>query len=1613
MPAPHPSPTLDFIHARLPAWMHSATPGQRDLLQRRVQDSVNAARRVREVLAQVQDVDSFCRPLLIEALASWYPDTPLPAPEQGIVQRRDPVRESTWLEAALQNFDANEPISLHVSAQDLRPLPLDSARFVKGVRNLDLGWRYQNHLREHLDNDDYRGRLLQQDRSAFAAELLLAVLERRIDSRGQMLGDAVLSGQFDLPMADGQSRRLQCAYLSVFGIPLHGPLLIRLEPRDATEPCLLYLPGAPGESLHQYPSMQALGSALTRKLWKADVRRYFAGFVSHKQFTLFATRLRQALYPLYPYSTVQHDPVLEKGQAISWLERAFPSPHSIWQPTLDKNARLPWTCGLWSGDPFAARARHNVVRALADAATLAVPVAERNAAAQRERLEGWLQLGLNVANLAGLFVPALGTVMMVVGAAQVVDEFLDGVHALNEGDSDAAIAHLFGVFDSLITFAALGAAARYVEVEGPLQDWHLLEHQGRQRLWNGDTTLFAANRPWPSGTNVSADGLLHWQGRQWLEIDAKAYALGRDTDARWRLNNPAGTHTVAPALRGHSASVPVFEHENPLAWDRQTLLRRLTPISTGLDDANLERALRCSGYSEAEVRQRVVDHQPLPALLLDSLQTQGASGLSDAVPLGPEAEVLARHFPSLSERVRSELLASAQHDDLRQLQRSQRLPLAIGESARLYLRNARLNRALSAFQLDTGAYADRDLIVLRQLQRLPGWSGNTRVELREQRLAGRLLAAAGPQEGACKVIVRDGGRYRPFDETGLTLGNDTDLFQALLQALPDAERVTLSIDIHQPQRLSDALFDLAANDREGCAQALGMQPIRPLLRLPMRQPGDPRLGYRLSGRGRGWVDPDALFDELYPSTPEDDRQALRNHLRQQAGTAPHAFSRLLLELREDYRRLNSALELWVEEPHTPPLENPEARRTARIAFAQSIRQAWRREAPMHGLGGFDRLVLHLNANRVGRLPNLPGPLTQVRSLSLVNLDGGQTSNLGGFLEAFGAVRHLDLSSCLLGRLPTQLGRLGALESLMLAENLIDLQIAENVEVIARLTRLRQLNLTDAISNLPVTALQRWAQLPRLEALQIESNNLNLDAAQLQALEQWPALRALSLRDNSIHLTVQSRDALARLNRLEQLYLSDNPLELSPVFTGWTRLELLDLQDTSIFEWPVGLTALLDQRPLRLRQIDLSDNLLTELPPLAGTQFAQAAAAEEGTLYNFDSNPLDEQSLQRLTDAGLSASPDYPMQNGWYFDWPMDLLDHVSDTAEHPQWQPLYALFARMPDTAEYQQHPAQVIQRMQQVVRLLSEPVQPGAEGGWGRAELLQQISARLEDAAQTCVDQASLLFQQTETDVLMWHMFSHAGPSADDAQALLGSALGVLRQHLLDERIARLYDARVARRRALAEPGDTGMATELPPLHPDDDLDDASLGAANFLIDEIEIQLDARRRLQARLGLPPQPQAIAFGYLAQLSEATVERLGAAVLAEVDAQRFSDWAVQQPLWRDWIQRLHQPAFQAQEQAWEGAVDYHSSLSEATEQVGAYEGAVVAEPYLVALEQHLGDIPGLRWRVDGVVQRVDLVSGRYANEGEVYRRASELLVSSRAIALDGLVREITWAMVDRG
>ncbi|HEK1686407.1 TPA: hypothetical protein SMR42_002780 [Pseudomonas putida] len=1602
--SPNLSPPAATLHQHLPTWLLHATPQQRALLQRRIRESLRATRRLRERFAHVQPVEAFCNAGLQNALAHWYPGAALPDPTLATLRTREPLHDSSWLEAAMQNFEAGTQVSLYAGKPVTAPLPLDSEQFVKGARNLDLGQRYQDHLHEHLDNDQYRLQLAEQDRAAFAAELTLARMKGLVDSRGEMLGEAAIAGIDELNIAPGRSRRLQCSFLSLFGFALHGPLLLRLQPQGGNEPCLLYLPGAKQDAVRQFPSLQAMGQALTRKLWDNDYRTFFSGYVSQANYPAYAARLRTVLFPSYPYTTLYpRTPVLERGESISWLRQAFPPRNSIWQQTLDKNARLLWDQAPWQGEVFAARARQQVLRVLDDAATLAIPVARREAAVQRARVEHWLSLGLTVANVAGLFLPALGAVMLVVGAAQVVEEFLDGVHAANEGDADAAVEHLFGVLESLVQFAALGAAAGYAEVEGPLEGWHLIEHSGRTRLWNGDTVPFSRTPPWPSGTPASSDGLIRWQSFSGFEREGKAYLVDQDEAGRWRLRT-SPTHVSRPGLQGHASSAPVFEHERPMTWQADTLLERLTAAPSNLDAIAQARAWRSTGFSEADLRQIVVDHQRPPALLLDSLESFGATRLPPAPeePIGCQA--LARQFPGLSSRVRSEILNTAPSKDLLRLQQTGRLPLAIAESARYALRQTRLNRALAAFHLDNGAQQDRDLLAIAQLQRLPGWSGQVRLELRAERPSGPLLRTTDTNHArVTKSVVRRGLRYQPYDETGQALGSDTDLFQALLQALPDSERQLLGLQIHEPLHLRDSLFEQAANDRTACTSDLGLPTIRPFLRLPTRQTDDPRLGYRLSGRRQGRISEEALFDELFPGSAQDDRQSLRLHLREQAGTHPDAFRRLLEQLRREYRNLDSVLENWLDEPTELPPAQAEQRRAARSAFAQRLRSAWRREPREGGASSFDDMALELEGHSLEQLPILPVRLGHVRTLTIQGLPSGADTRLGSFLEAFPNLRHLDIASNSLTLLPPQVGDLAALQLLDLSENVLDLDQTHNLDILTRLTALQNLNMTDAISPLPVQALRRLGQLPRLALLQLDLNYLDLTAEHFDALAQWPALRGLSLGDNDITLTPASRAALARLNRLERLYLYDNPLQMAPDLTGWNHLTSLDLQDTQISDWPQGLTDLLNRQPLSLRELDLSGNDITRIPALTDSAFATAAREDNQVRYSFDRNPLDEQSRQHLVEAGFSALPVLPANSDWYSEWPQALREHIALTAPDEQWQPLYDLFARLPDTAEYQAHPGFVDQRMRHMLTLLIDPEGAMADRAWGRSDLQRQIIDRLEDATQTCVDQASLLFQQSEADVLLWHTAVNAGNTVSDAGVIMDSAAGLLRQQLLDERIGQLYDARLARRRALAAIADDAPGQAVPPLHPDDDLDDSVLSAPNFLIDEVEMLLDARRRLQARLILPAQPQELAFGYLAQLSEATLERVFRAVSAEVTAQRFADWAPQQGTWRLWLRRVEAARFQAQDQQWEGATDYHGTLNEATTQPGPYTGAAVPTLYLQALERELGQIA---WQVDGVVQRIDLVSGHYPDGDGIYQRASELLLQTRKAAEEALVHQLT-------
>ncbi|WP_194791102.1 dermonecrotic toxin domain-containing protein [Pseudomonas sp. UFMG81] len=1597
------SPHLSHLHKHHPQWYKHASPHQRHVLKQRTLASYRASRAVAKALEPVQPIEAFCRPLLEDALPRWYPGATLPPLDNTLLWSQDDQRDLTWLEAALQNFDDGAKVKLYQDDDSSTPLDLDTKVFVSGVRNLDLGQRYQYHLADHVDNEAFRDLVRAQDRAAFAAELTTARLQGHLDPLGETLGEAALSDTRQVTV-DGQQRTLYCGYLSLFGIPLDGPLVLRLDPLKTSETCVLYLPGHRRQAMRQYSSFKALSRALTQALWKDDERRLFTRYVDQARQPEFASKLHDALYPSYPYATVQASaPTREKDAPSHWTRRLFPAPTDLWQETLDKNARLPLTFTSWKNDCFTKRARTHVQRKLHDAAAVAVPVAQRDRAALLASISGWLGLGMSVLNIAALFVPALGEVMMVIGGAQLLGEFLDGVHAANEGDAEAAIEQLFDVLENLAQVAVLGAAGAFVETPGALHEWHPVTQGNRQRLWPGDLSPFSRPAPWPEGTLPAADGLHHWQGKAWLDHQGKACPLERDGHGGWRLGKGRG-HQHQPQLLGNDQGAWLLPHERPLSWDTPQLLQRVGPVGAGLDQQALERALRCSGYDATNLRMALVDHQPLPALLADSFETLGAKVPGSLPPL-PGSEVLQRDFPSLSRRACNEIVASADPADLARLHQKARVPLKMADTARVYQREARINRALAGLQQSAGASADRDALALGLLEHLPGWSGDVRLELRED---GQLVHAAGAEGKQLKIIVRKAGQYEPRDERDQVLANLGDLFQAILQALPDSERVALKLQVHDAPGLCDALFELAVSDRRRAAHTLGMVPIRPMYRLPTRLPGNRRIGYRLSGRGRGWLSEDQLFDQLYPASPTADREVLRAALRAEAGPRPGAFGRLLERLRGEYRQLDQSLQRWVHDPDNVRAGTFEQRRIRRGVVANRIRQAWRRESEPDVAANINHVCLRIHGQYLDELPTLPVQLPHVRELSVQDLEPSVDPN--HFLLAFPQVRHLNLGNSTLAMIPESVALMSHLQTLDLSGALLDLDAPGQLAILGRLTRLTYLNFAQALQALSVASLESLAQLPELRVFQADLNELELGAEHFQALQRWPALSELYLGQNQIELDEATRTALAGLNRLRRLSLYENPLDFPPDVTGWTQLEWLDLEYTGIAQWPIGLQGLLEQQPLVLRRLELNRNALSDAPDLRNSSFAMAVrAGDQDILYTFDENPFTDAARNRLQDAGLSTHtlPDSPPQ--WSAGWPDRLLDHIALTYPDPQWRPLYDLMERLPDTADFLRHPPAMRQRMQRVLEALAGDGQGSTDGGWGRAQVQQHIIDTLNDAAMTCVDQASLLFQQVETEVTVWQTVIHATPGLADERVAIDSATALLRQQQLDTRIAELYNARVARRRALGEAVDQADRDAAPPLHSDDDLSDAELTEPNYLLDEVEMALHARIHLRNVLRLPPQPDEISFDYLARLSEATLARLADAVSLEADGQRLVDWAVDQGFWAPWVRRLRPQAYEALAERWSGASEYFDSFSEAAP-LGAYRGPAVAAEYVAALERELGDVQGLAWQIDGVLQRIDLVSNRYPDENAVYQRAAQLLLSSRQAAEAALLRELTEAMI---
>jgi len=462
------------------------------------------------------------------------------------------------------------------------------------------------------------------------------------------------------------------------------------------------------------------------------------------------------------------------------------------------------------------------------------------------------------------------------------------------------------------------------------------------------------------------------------------------------------------------------------------------------------------------------------------------------------------HEPQLPARITEELLHTATGAELVEVSRGhwperQRL---LAAHARQELR---ITRAYEGLELDSVRNPDSDTLALHSLQLLPGWSGDVRLEVRAQSRDGRALDSTGPMKASIRKVLVLGpdNRWQPYDEQGLELSGPTDFYTAVLQALPDAQRQALNLQIGEGEKLRQAIRDnpLARTElRLAILPDAVPPPVMDTLRLlgtdgySRNPPATRQTPRTLANRIR----------QVYPGISDTEEATLAQRLEGHPDGAIAELSRLQLE----YAQLDSDLNQWMLDlPEINPADGNRLSAEQRMAairdrqtFAHALRRCWRRE--MRGPHGYQ---MRFSQPLVGDLPALTADFSHVGDLELIG--SGASAALNAFLERFSGLIRVDLRDFDLHRLPPRLTGLTELKQLTLQSCGIVLT-PENQLLLSSLNGLTALDLEGN----PLGALFDVGFLPELTHLNLSSTGIT-DIP--PGLLDHPRLASAWLTDNRI------------------------------------------------------------------------------------------------------------------------------------------------------------------------------------------------------------------------------------------------------------------------------------------------------------------------------------------------------------------------------------------------------------------------------------------------------------------------------------------------------------------
>ena len=342
-------------------------------------------------------------------------------------------------------------------------------------------------------------------------------------------------------------------------------------------------------------------------------QQYFSRFVDQADRGHFFGGLQQRLFEVKWHEKAP----LEQGP--SWREVA------VSQPSLHFKA-TPITADLWQ-HLFETK----LSKILNDARFIAVSTAEADSNARWAWWENFKKIVSDLFNIALMvvtpFVPGLGELMLVYSAYQMTSDVVEGILDLTMGLRIEAGEHITAAitdFLSLVTFAVGGKIGDLARLKlSPLIEGMkpVTLPNGEPRLWNPDLTPY--QRPdvqLPTDSQPDALGLHTHEGEKILPLDDQHYAVQQDAQtSAWRVKHPERDNAYQPEVKHNGQGAWTHEAENPRAWERPTLMRRLGHSVDAFTDADLEQVRIASGTDEGALRRMYVDNTAPPPLLDDSL----------------------------------------------------------------------------------------------------------------------------------------------------------------------------------------------------------------------------------------------------------------------------------------------------------------------------------------------------------------------------------------------------------------------------------------------------------------------------------------------------------------------------------------------------------------------------------------------------------------------------------------------------------------------------------------------------------------------------------------------------------------------------------------------------------------------------------------------------------------------------------------------------------------------------------------------------------------------------------------------------------------------------------